>query len=170
MILCVCANPSIDCYAWLEDFKPGGVNRIDRLKQFPGGKATHIALALNAMSIESELLAIWGGTTGQWIKKTCEEKGIATSGIDLDENSRKCYTFRSKNPKIKNTEILEPGPHCTDENWTDFLKILKSRASRAELVCISGSLPAGCPDDGYRQMIDVCSSIGIRTIIDCSGV
>jgi len=80
MILSVCPNPSIDTYAWLDNFESGGVNRIKKLEEYPGGKGVHVALAIAELGGRSKLLANWAGNNGDWIKKECINRNIEISG------------------------------------------------------------------------------------------
>ncbi|MCF8714760.1 1-phosphofructokinase [Joostella atrarenae] len=169
MILSVCPNPSIDTYAWLDTIESGLPNRISELKQYPGGKATHIAMALSELKQENTLLGNWAGTSGTWIKQECQLRDINISGIELEGQNRKCYTFRSPISSFNNTELLEPGPTFKEEDWNPFLEIFKTEASKSSLICVSGSWPKGAPEDAYSKLIDICNTIDKRIIIDCSG-
>ena len=169
MILCVCPNPSIDTYAWMSDFEKGGVNRIARLQEFPGGKATHVALALAELGAKTELMGLWAGGAGQWIQEASREKGIFCSGPKIPGNNRKCFTFRSDNPLFANTELLEPGPELSIEDWNVFVNDFQARLEEAEIVCMSGSWPKNAPGDAYRQLLDLAAEQNKKVILDCSG-
>jgi len=169
MILSVCPNPSIDTYAWLENLKPGHSNRITKLEEFPGGKATHIAMALQELGQQNTLMANWAGNTGQWIKEQCTHRGIHISGISLEGQNRKCYTFRSTNPDFANTELLEPGPTLDQAHWSAFKTAFEQEIQDHDLICLSGSWPKGAPDNANRALIAMANKIGKKIIIDCSG-
>lgn len=169
MILCLCPNPSIDTYAWMTDFQKGGVNRISRLQEFPGGKGTHVALALAELGAKSELMGAWAGNTGQWIREACKEKGVDSSGSVLLGNNRKCFTFRSENSTFDNSELLEPGPEMTDADWRGFVDSFGSRLPKTDLLCMSGSWPKNAPVNAYQQLLDITAAQNKRVILDCSG-
>lgn len=170
MILCVCPNPSVDSYAWLENFSTGNVNRINNLRTYPGGKATHVACALKELDIPCELMGIWAGKTGEYIRQECHDLNIPTSGIEIQGENRRCYTFRSIHSDLDSTELLEPGPTLTKKSWLDFLAIFKNKIKKVEVVVISGSCPFNAPEDAYLQLIEVCNRFSKKVIIDCSGV
>lgn len=169
MILSVCPNPSIDCYAWAEKIKTGEVNRIEKLQEYPGGKGTHVALAVRELAGHSRIFGGWAGATGEWIKHACHEKKIEVSGIDLKGNNRKCYTFRSSNPEFADTEILEPGPELTPADWKDFQETFRKEVSNSSLVCFSGSWPTGAPKDAYLKLIEIATKEKKKVFLDCSG-
>lgn len=169
MILCLCPNPSIDTYAWMNDFHKADVNRISLLEEFPGGKGTHVAMAINELDGKSELMGAWAGNTGQWIREACKEKGIDSSGPVIPGNNRKCFTFRSQDPTFNNSELLEPGPEMTPEHWRAFVDSFESRLPSTDLLCMSGSWPKNAPNNAYQQLLDITAAKNKRVILDCSG-
>ncbi|MCM4157031.1 PfkB family carbohydrate kinase [Gramella sp. AN32] len=169
MILSLCPNPSIDSYAWLEKFETGGVNRIDRIIEYPGGKGVHVAIALATLGENSQLMGTWAGGAGQWIKQKCGKLEVECSGIELAGNNRKCYTFRSERPDFDNSELLEPGPSFTTNKWIAFIKLFELHIPNAKLICMSGSWPKNAPLDAYAQLILVAKEKKVKTILDCSG-
>lgn len=169
MILNVCPNPSIDSYAWMDDFHIAGVNRVSKLRDYPGGKGVHVALALKELGDGSKIMGIWAGNNGSWIKEKCKEKGLKTTGIIIEGNNRKCYTFRSVSAKLNNTEILEPGPELSEEEFEEFKKKFSSVLKNTVLVCMSGSWPAKGPEDAYAQLIKIAKQAQKRCIVDVGG-
>lgn len=169
MILSLCPNPSIDTYAWLSDFKSGEVNRIERLEEFPGGKGIHVALALAELGEASRLMGNWAGNAGEAIKDSCIQKGISITGVSLEGNNRKCYTFRSSDPSFNNSELLEPGPSMTSDTWEAFKNKFQEEAAAAELICMSGSWPKNAPANAYGELIAIAHAANTKVILDCSG-
>ncbi len=169
MILSLCPNPSVDSYAWMDTVIPGKTNRISRIKEYPGGKAIHIALAIAELGEESMLYAFWGGACGEWIKNQCLKKGIYINGITLKQNNRKCYTFLSETESFNNTELLEPGPVLTANNWEAFKLSYKSLIKHTNIICMAGSWPKNAPSNAYAELIQIAKNFGKRTILDCSG-
>lgn len=169
MILAVCPNPSIDCYAWLAALKPGEVNRIAKLKEYPGGKGVHVALAVKELEENVGLSGFWAGSTGDWIQKTCRDKNIHLSGVTVQGNNRKCYTFRSPDPEFSNTEMLEPGPIITQEDWQNFRIVFERELKNADIISFSGSWPENAPEDAYHQLMQLSQTHHKKVFLDCSG-
>ncbi len=80
MVLCVCPNPSVDKYVWLDNFEEKESNRILKEKNYPGGKGIHVAMALRELGESVCLLGFLGGPTGMWIKQQCLKQGIGCYG------------------------------------------------------------------------------------------
>lgn len=171
MILAVCPNPSMDTYAWLSVFKKGQANRISHMKEFPGGKGIHVAMALKELNVQVSLLGNWAGTNGQWIKEAHQLTGMEILGPQLKGNNRKCYTFRSElDTDLNNTELLEPGPKMSAQDWNSFQIQFRKALSHSTLVCLSGSWPEGAPEDAYLQLLQICEKENKKAILDCSGI
>ena len=169
MILSFCPNPSIDCFAWLENFTPSEVNRIENLEKYPGGKGVHIALAISELGGISYLMGNWAGSTGEWIKEWCRNKNITISGVALEGDNRRCYTFRSSRGGVNNTELLEPGPEMSRQNWLDLVDSFEKESSDANIICLSGSWPKKAPKDAYAQLIKIAKRRDKKIILDCQG-
>lgn len=171
MILTVCPNPSIDTYAWLQSFKKGQANRISKMKEFPGGKGIHVAMALKELNCPVALIGNWAGTNGQWIKAASQLEGVEIVGPQLNGNNRKCYTFRSDlEEDLDNTELLEPGPEMAVKDWNIFQIQFRKALIGCSLVCLSGSWPKGAPEDAYAQLLYICEKENKKAILDCSGI
>lgn len=169
MVLCLCPNPSVDTYAWLNSFQSGTVNRFQKIVKYAGGKGTHVAIGLNRLGEEVTLLGAWAGNTGQWIQTECEQMGIAPIGPILGGENRTCYTIRSKNRKLNHTELIEPGPTMSSNDWDGFMKTFQEYCKQATLVCASGSWPKGAPENAYQQLIQVANHLNTPFLLDCSG-
>ena len=159
MILAVCPNPSVDTYVWVDSLEPGKVHRATREKRFPGGKGVHVAIAAAELGEEVILLGFWGGETGSWIKNECLKKNIKCVGPELNEWTRSCITFKSDGI-YDDTELLGTGPEITKENYREFIKIFKKSSDLAQVITLSGSWPAGAPDEGYAAMIKLSGEAG----------
>lgn len=142
MILCICPNPSIDTYAWIDSITAGKVNRIKKEQRFPGGKGVHAALAVAELGEEVHLLAFWGGPTGKWIRKNCEKYGVICHGPEIADWSRTCFTFKSENT-IDETEILGCGPSVNSNDLKKLKQVFQKLLSKADCVSMSGSWPNG---------------------------
>ncbi|MBI6116819.1 1-phosphofructokinase family hexose kinase [Salegentibacter maritimus] len=170
MILSLCLNPSIDSYAHIKGFEPGSVNRIESLKEYPGGKGVHVAMALAELGANSRLLGFWSGAAGEWIKNQCEALKVASNGVSVSGNNRKCYTFISENSALHHTELLEPGPTLSVNDFENFLEVFQNESAKSDFVCISGSCPKNAPEDAYAQLIRIAKQQQKKVILDCTGI
>jgi len=172
MILCVCPNSSIDTYSWINQIFPGEINRIEKQKEFPGGKGVHVALAIEEIGEQSAVMGFWAGSTGSWIREKCFNQGISCYGPEVKGANRKCYTFRSDLTLQKwgNTELLEPGPEIEVGDYKVFMEEFEKISQNSDLICLSGSWPIQSPPFACRELILIAKNNNKRVILDASGI
>ncbi len=168
MIVCVCLNPSVDMFVWLDHLYPAEVHRAKEEAKYPGGKGVHVALALRELGNEVALLGCWGGATGEWVKQQCKEQGISVHGPDLEGWTRSCMTIKSDSV-FDETEILGVGPTGNDAAKQSILADYSRLLEQADLVSISGSLPHGIATDCYAEMVRVSQRMDVPVYIDFTG-
>lgn len=168
MILCICPNPSVDVFAWVDDIKSGQVNRIQREKRFPGGKGVHVALAIAELGEDVRLLGFWGGATGQWIRERCTESGVSCHGPVVEGWSRTCITFKSRGV-YQETELLGCGPIIDSKDYEEFVNVYRQLLPDADVVCMSGSWPQGAAADSYAQLVRMANATHKVTLVDATG-
>ena len=65
MIYTLTLNPAMDKTVVIENFTPGGVNRIKSLRVDVGGKGINVSKCLKSLGCKSTAAAFWGGAAGQ---------------------------------------------------------------------------------------------------------
>jgi 1-phosphofructokinase family hexose kinase len=168
MILCLCPNPSVDMFIWLDSLGPGQVNHINKEKRFPGGKGIHVALAAAELGEEVKLIGFWGGPTGQWIRNECENLGVSCEGPEIDGWSRTCLSFKSQD-KYNDTELLGLGPSINTKDLEKLIETFEKNITKADCVSMSGSWPEGGAKDEYSKLLEKANKAGKMTFLDCAG-
>lgn len=168
MILCVCPNPSVDTYLWIEHLSPGDTHRVSREARFPGGKGTHVALALSELGEESKLAGFWAGPTGAWIQEECKKYGVSCMGTEVPGWTRTCLTFQSSG-SYQDTEVLGLGPTISKEAVDDFCQKVDAHLSKISAMTLSGSWPEGTRGDYYARLIRLAKAKRIPVYVDCTG-
>src|SRR5207253_11094891 len=64
LFFCVSLNPAIDTRLVLYEFQVGRVNRVSEVHRTPGGKAAHVAMALQGLGANPRRIGFAGGATG----------------------------------------------------------------------------------------------------------
>lgn len=168
MILCLCLNPSVDSFIWLDRITPGGVHRVRRESKYPGGKGVHVALALKELGNAVALMGFWGGATGTWIRGECERRDIATHGPEVAEWTRTCLTIKSDSV-FDETEILGTGPEVNAPQVDALRQKFFELLGEARIVAISGSLPPGAPTALYAELVALARQRNVPVYLDCTG-
>ena len=170
-VLVICPNPAVDIYAYIPSFEPGVPNRITEEKRYPGGKGLHVGMALSELGLDVTIAGFWGGETGQWIQKSATQyyPNLRFVGPKLEEWTRSCYTFKSVSD-FDDTEILGTGPTISPGDYQDFLTSIKQIIPEVHYATLSGSWPKGAPENGYEEVIQICQTANVPTMLDCTGV
>ena len=168
MILSICPNPSIDILSEIDHFRLTSVNRFKKETHYPGGKGVHVALAIATITGNADLLGVWGGPSGSWIQDECQSRQVSCMGPRVDGWSRSCYTFKSEDPRINETELMGAGPLVKEHEYRAFVDEFKTLLNRYDVVCMSGSVPPGFPSETYFHLLGLIT--GQKTIVDCSGI
>src|SRR5437660_2953367 len=85
---CVSLNPAIDKRLILNGFLPGRVNRVAEVYRTPGGKAAHVAMALQGLGATPTWIGFSGGATCSELLAGLRLLGIQTMPVSTDESSR----------------------------------------------------------------------------------
>ena len=67
------------------------------------------------------------------------------------------------------TEFNEPGPNVPPGELEDLFGRIKRHAKTGTLFVLSGSAPAGVPDDTYKKMTEMLHLCGCKVFLDTSG-
>ncbi|MDY4510443.1 tagatose-6-phosphate kinase [Streptococcus hyovaginalis] len=165
MILTVTLNPSIDISYQLEDLAIDTVNRVIDVRKTPGGKGLNVARVLNDLGESVSASGCIGGELGDFIvhhlPETIEKRFFKIAG-----DTRNCIAILHDG---KQTEILEQGPLVDPDEADGFVNHFKYILDGVDVVTMSGSLPAGMPDDYYGRLIRLANAFGKKTVLDCSG-
>ncbi len=169
-VLCVSANPAIDCRLLFRSFAVGRINRAYAVQPFAGGKAAHVAMAAHALRARPVWLGFLGGATGQEFESQFRELGIGLAWVRTRNSTRRNLALLEDSGKI--TEVLEPGARPSVAELHEMLRTVAAglrRNWRGALVVISGSLPAGVAPGFYRSLIAAAKSGGSGVFVDTSG-
>ena len=167
-VLVICPDPAIDTYVWLDTFTPGGVNRATREQRFPGGKGTHVAMALRELGADVCLVGPWLGPTGAWIREQCLTKGIEVAGPITDGFARTCLTFRGPSG-MEFTELRGCSDTPGEETVGRVLAASEQALGQANAVVISGRWPSDQGPESCGRLVASARLSGLPVCVDCDG-
>ncbi len=168
MIFTVTLNPAADNTITVPNFRPGSVNRAAEVRFDPGGKGVNVSKLLQALGVPNVAMGFLGGEAGNRIEAALQEMGMETAFTPISGETR-------TNNKIidpvsgETTDVNCPGPEITAQELESLKAQLKARVHGGDTVVFSGSLPAGVPEDFYRELIRLCRSKAAKTYLDTSG-
>ncbi|WP_370949469.1 1-phosphofructokinase family hexose kinase [Amycolatopsis sp. cg5] len=157
MIVTVTPNAALDVTYTVDSFRPGETHRVRSVRQRAGGKGVNVARVLHALGADVRAIATIGGRTGHAFSDDLAASGIPARLVPIAGETRRTTTVLGDTTTLLN----EPGPEVTQAEWAALDRAAQSQDPDV-LVC-SGSLPPGCPADGYATLLSGLS------ILDTSG-
>lgn len=145
--------------------RPGEVNRAHEVFKCASGKVLNVGLALHHLGGPSLTLALIGGTEGESIDREFTSLGVHHRWIWSSKPTRTCITILDRSTGLT-TELVENAAPMDADRLDRFVAAYKEESARAQIVVLSGSLPAGTPKTFYRDLIAATQA---RVVLDASG-
>lgn len=165
MITTVCMNPALDKTVSGELLQPGRVNRVRGVRVDVGGKGVNVAIVAQRLGLDVQCIGCVG------------ENGAARfcDMLDAQQLQHRMMTVPGTlrtNLKIVHpadggvTEINEEGARVAGDDLAAFFAMAKEHAACSSMAVITGSLPPGCPEGTYR---DLMRQMTAPCVLDVSG-
>ena len=168
MILCLTPNPAIDRTLLVPNLQPGIVTRPTRTIVAAGGKGFNVARAIHLLGGQAICASMLGGHAGRLVADLAQQEGLSGTWTWLETETRTCTIIISTENK-QLFEIYEKGMAISANDWFRFQTDVVRVAVQAKLVCLSGSLPPGCPPNAPADLIAAVQAIGRPVWVDTSG-
>jgi 1-phosphofructokinase family hexose kinase len=170
VFLCVSLNPAIDKRFRLERWQHGRVNRALEVTPAAGGKAAHVAMVLRTLGADPLWLGFAGGSTGTALLEGLQAMSIRAEAIATANATRTNLEILENDGTV--TEMLEPGQPVTREElqrFRDAFELALRGSAGKTMAIVSGSLPAGVPEDYYATLVELGHQCACRVFVDTSG-
>jgi len=167
MLACISVNPAIDKRVHMAKLVPGQVNRARSVRAAAGGKAAHVAMALQRLGAKPLWIGFAGGASGQELLTGLHALGVQTVPVATTNATRSNVEVIDDDGTV--TELLEPGAEVSAEEWQELAAACESvfRQGRVTAV-LSGSLPIGVPSEFYASLIERAHQLGNTVFLDTS--
>ena len=110
-------------------------------------------------------LALVGGLPGEAIRREFAELGVSTRWVISQTPTRVCTTILDRKAG-QTTELVENAGTNSPDELDAFSDAYFEEAARADVVILTGSLPAGVPSTFYRDLIEKTPG---RVVLDTQG-
>ena len=167
-ILCVTPNPAVDRTMVVPSVTAGEIHRSYEVVVDAGGKGLNVARATQNLGGKAICAGFLGGLSGQRVALLAEAEGFASAWTEIASETRTCVIVRSADGS-ESTVFNENGPTISAEEWIQFSTDLPAAAADCDVVCLSGSLPAGVEPDALSALIRTVEASGARVWVDTSG-
>ena len=166
MIVTVCLNPAIDVTYRVPELSVGRSHRVLEVYARAGGKGINVARVLHQLDEPVTVAGLCGGTTGAEITADLERNGLPAVLTPISGQSRRTVTVVDATDA---TVFNEPGPPVSAVECATFTTAFGELAQTGRVVVMSGSVPPGCPDTAYAELVAIARANGAAVILDADG-
>jgi len=159
-------SPAWDITYRVTDLMGEGLHRAISHSGKAGGKGVNVSRAIVRAGGECVTAAYLCGGTGQRIAAALQEEGISVYGISGEGDTRTNISVIAQDGK--SMEINAPGTAMDEAGLCAVEKMLMT-AECGDVVCLCGSLPAGCEKNVYAKFCGILRGRGALPILDCDG-
>lgn len=167
-IVCVTPNAALDRTLLVPQHQPGRVLRAVEVIPSAGGKGINVARAASVLGADVMCAGLLAGHTGRLTAELASREGLDSVWTWIDGETRTTVIIVDSESGDA-TVINEPGPAVTGADWNRLRSNVARAARRAEGVCICGSMPPGCPDDGLAALVRDANASAPSVWVDTSG-
>ena len=160
-------NTAVDKLVDVDVLRAGAMQRISDVRVSFGGKGLHVAQTIAALGERVRLVGLVDAASGPAIAALMRERGVEFHGIEAAGSIRTCLAIRERDGRI--TELLEPGPELDAATRKKMAATFRGLALESDLAVMSGSLPPGCDDATYAELVRELQTAGVRCLVDASG-
>ena len=168
MIVCLAANPSIDRLFEVERLVKGDIHRPAGFVQVAGGKGLNVARAARVLGADVTAIALLRGHGGRWLQEALEAEGVRGEFVWTHGESRSSLSVADRETAGL-TEFYEHGAVAPEAAWVELTHAAIARCAAGDWLTISGSMPRGAPEEGYRDLIEEARGAGVRVALDADG-
>ncbi|HKV10763.1 MAG TPA: 1-phosphofructokinase [Thermoanaerobaculia bacterium] len=167
-VVTVTLNPAIDQTLSIPGFAAGQVNRVAASRSDAGGKGVNVACVLADLGLPVAATGFLGADNATLFESLFERKGITDRFLRIPGSTRLGLKIVDDETH-QTTDINFPGLAPTAEAVRELLDEIASLATPGGWFVLSGSVPAGAPDNLYATLIDSIHEKGGRAVLDTSG-
>lgn len=169
-VITLSLNPSMDKTVTLDTLNVGGLNRISEFRLDPGGKGINVANILKTFDLDVTVAGFIAGDLGRTITHAVEAAGIKTDFITVPGETRTNLKVVDLERR-ETTELNERGFEVPEKDQKAFLDKIRDLPvqTKADVIILGGSLPAGVKKSYYAEIINEVRPSGVKTILDADG-
>ncbi|MEU9318989.1 1-phosphofructokinase family hexose kinase [Streptomyces sp. NPDC048295] len=180
MILTVTLNTALDLTYGVPELVPHASHRVSDMSERPGGKGLNVARVLSALGHETVVTGFAGGSTGAVLRELLagpptDAPAPATAPAPVTDalvtvvgNTRRTIAVVDR-ATGDTTQLNEPGPLVTADEWTALLGRYEELLAGADAVALCGSLPPGIHVGAYAELVRAARAAGVPVLLDTSG-
>lgn len=166
MICAVSLNPAVDKYLRLSQLARGRHQQAAEVVTSAGGKAINAAGVMRVLGEAVLVVGFFGGYTGDYLLAELAREDIRVAPVRVTADTRTAFVLVEDDGT--ETEIVEPGAPVGGEALAALRAALRRLTDEVQVVVLSGSVPPGCPDAIYNDLIADVARPGRAVLLDTS--
>ncbi|WP_431681518.1 1-phosphofructokinase family hexose kinase [Kitasatospora sp. KL5] len=166
MLLVVTPNPALDITYSVRALRPHTTHRVGAVASRAGGKGVNVARVLTALGHRAVSVLPLGGPTGATVAADLAAAGLPHRAVPIAGDTRRTVAVADPSDA---TLFNEPGPPLTPGEWRHLVSAVDEALPSAGVLVLSGSLPPGCPEDAYAELVALARRRGTPTVLDADG-
>ncbi|MFC6595068.1 1-phosphofructokinase family hexose kinase [Kitasatospora paranensis] len=166
MLLIVTPNPALDLTYTVPRLRPHTTHRVAAVAARAGGKGVNVARVLAALGRPTRLVLPLGGPDGTAVAADLTAAGLPHLAVPIAGATRR--TVAVVDPADA-TLFNEPGPELAAAEWRAVVAAVAGALPGAGALVLSGSLPPGCADDAYAELVALARTHRVPTVLDADG-
>ncbi|MDX7986905.1 1-phosphofructokinase [Xenorhabdus sp. 12] len=159
-------NPAYDLVGLTGDIKTGEVNRIQTAGLYPAGKGINVGKILRALDIDVTVGGFLGKDNQTSFQKVFTELGISNRFQIVEGRTRINVKLTEQSGLV--TDFNFSGFSVSKEEWQHFAETSLKWLRDFNMVCVSGSLPAGVELDDFIDWMQRLREVCICVVFDSS--
>ncbi len=159
-IVTVTVNPSVDTRSKLIAWKQTISFALAGVRREAGGGGVNVARAMRELGGEACAIVAAGGPSGQMPKARLADEDVPYISVDIEGQTREFDTTNGREYRF-----VLPGPQLSEKECAALIEVV--RATPADCVVISGSLPEGAPADFCRRLVREAKFAVRRSLSTC---
>ncbi|QDT97734.1 1-phosphofructokinase family hexose kinase [Gimesia aquarii] len=165
MIIAAGLSPAWQQILEVDQLRTGEVNRCRTAHWCASGKVINVGIALQHLEVPNKTIFPAGGPIRTFIEQDLDLLKVPYRVLDQQNLTRICTTVLDQSSG-QTTELVENASPLSEKELNAFSNEFNRWISMANVVVLSGSLPAGTPATFYRDLIAVADC---PVILDARG-
>jgi 1-phosphofructokinase family hexose kinase len=158
-------NPVLDLGGIVDKLIPNEKSYVHNETRCPGGNGINAARILHRLGSPVTLTGFLGGGVGQELRLLLNQESLNHKFINIQGSTRIGITVSEKDSHLQ-TRLSFPGPMIQSPERMALFEFF-SKIKKPAIVVIGGSLPDGISVRDLQEIINLCQSKNIFTIVDC---
>ncbi len=167
MIVTLTPNPAVDITYAVPTVTLGESHRVHDVRERAGGKGLNVASVLTTMGAHVVAVAPVGTDELAAFASDLTDRGVSLRLVESPCRTRRSVAVLDDDGRA--TLFNEAGPNQPPSVWARVSGALAALADQASVLTISGSLPAGAPDDLVRRLTREAIRAGMPVVLDLGG-